>query len=100
MLYSRSLLVIYFTSSSVYPSIPNSQSIPLPPTLHPVTISLLSKSVTGFLSFHTDGIDYSLSKYILGFPSASFIVTSASQAHGRMYLFAFLINTIDLFTKS
>ena len=45
-LYRRSLLVIYFKYSSVYMSVPNSQSI-LPPHLSPlVTISLFSKSMS------------------------------------------------------
>ena len=45
MLYSRSLLVLYFEYSSVYVSIPNSQSIPLPGRFLLVTISSFSKSV-------------------------------------------------------
>ena len=49
VLYSTSLLVIYFMYSSVYMSIPISQFIP-PPRLSPlVTISLFSTSVTLFL---------------------------------------------------
>ena len=48
VLYSRSLLVIYFKYGSVCMSIPNSQGIP-PPHLSPlVTISLFSKSVSLF----------------------------------------------------
>ena len=46
MLYSRSLLVIYFIYSSVYLSISNSQSIPLNTPSSLVTISAISKSVS------------------------------------------------------
>ena len=48
VLYSRSLIVIYFIYGSVYMSIPISQFIP-PPLSLLVTISLFSTSVTLFL---------------------------------------------------
>ena len=47
VLYSRSLLIVYFKYSSMEMSVPNSQSIPIPPFL--VTIHLFSKSVSLFL---------------------------------------------------
>ena len=46
VLYSRSLLVIYFKYNSVYMSIPNSLIIPPPHPSPLVTISSFSKSVS------------------------------------------------------
>ena len=60
MLYSRSLLVIYFEYNSVYMTFPNSLSIPSPPA----TISLFSKPVS---LTHFKDIDAKLMKYLPGF---------------------------------